>query len=345
MKLDRTVAELAALVGGSVEGAAERQVAQLCSPETAGGDDLAVIFSDSAELSTCCAGCLLVAEDSTQTFNPERSLIRVADPEAAFDGLAAEFGPRDRGPEPGIHPTAVVADSAEIDPTAALGAGVYVGAGARIGAGCVLWPGVCLGPGVILGSHCLLHFRVVVEARCRLGERVELHAGVVIGADGFGYRREGRIHVKSPQVGWVELGDDVEVGANSTIDRGRLAATSIGDRTKIDDGVHVAHNCRVGTDCALAGQVALAGGVRLGNGVLMGGRSGVSDGLTVPDGVVVGACAVVLQEPEPGQFLLGVPARPHREWKRQVLSLSRLPDVIARLKRDANPSEPPGRDP
>jgi len=345
MKLDLTVAELAALVDGRVEGAADRRVAQLCSPEAASGDDLAVIFAQSADVANCRAGCLMVGNDSAQTSTPERSLIRVTEPEAAFDRLTGDFGPVDRGPEPGIHPSAVVAETAEIDATAALGAGVFVGAGAQIGAGCVLWPGVCVGPDVTLGSDCLLHYRVVVEARCRLGDRVELHAGVVIGADGFGYRREGGSYLKSPQVGWVELGDDVEIGANSTVDRGRLAATVIGDRTKLDDAVHVGHNCRVGKDCALAGHAALGGCVELADGVLIGGNSGIAEGLSLPEGVVVGACSLVFQQPEPGQYVLGMPSRPHGEWKREVLSLSRLPDVIARLKRDATPSEADGRDP
>ncbi|MFT7464592.1 MAG: UDP-3-O-[3-hydroxymyristoyl] glucosamine N-acyltransferase [Pseudohongiellaceae bacterium] len=345
MKLDRTVSELAAVIGGHVEGNAVRQIARLCQPDDAGVDDMVVVFRATTDVSPCRAGCLVVSRNSAAMATAERSLIRVDAPEAALDQLARVLGPDDGAPAAGIHPTAVVAETAVIHETAAVGAGVFVGEGAIVGAGAVLWPGVCLGRGVVLGDGCKLHFRVVVEARCRLGERVELHSGTVIGADGFGYRQEGGLHLKSPQVGWVELGDDVEIGANSTIDRGRLAATRIGDRTKIDDGVHVAHNCQVGSDCALAGQVALAGGVHLGNGVLMGGRSGVSDGLSVPDGTIVGGCAVVLSNPDPGQYLLGIPAQLHRDWKRQVLSLAKLPAVIASWKRRSSSSEPEGRDP
>ncbi len=345
MKLDCTVTELAAVIGGHVEGRADRRVRSLAGPAQAGAHDLAVVFRPQTNLSACAAGCLVVGPGSDQVATAERSLIRVDNPEAALDQLAASLGPTQSGPEQGIHPTAVVADSATVHESAAIGAGVFVGEGATLGEGVVLWPGVCVGDDVVMGPGCVLHFRVVVEARCQLGARVELHAGVVVGADGFGYRQESGAHIKSPQVGWVELGDDVEVGANSTIDRGRLSATRIGRGTKIDNGVHVAHNCQVGEDCALAGQVALAGGVTLGDGVLMGGRSGVSDGLTVPDGVVVGGCAVVFSEPAPGQYLLGIPARPHREWKRQVLSLARLPAVIANWKPRATPSEPDSCDP
>ena len=345
MKLDRTVAELAAVIGGHIEGRADRRVLRLRQPADAGADDLAVVFRAQAQFSPCAAGCLVVSADADVAPSAERSLIRVDNPEAALDELARRLGPDQGGPERGIHPTAVVAHSAVIHESAAIGAGVFVGEGATVGEGSVLWPGVCVGREAVLGPGCVLHFRVVVEARCQLGDRVELHSGVVVGADGFGYRQEGGAHIKSPQVGWVELGDDVEIGANSTIDRGRLSATRIGRGTKIDNGVHVAHNCQVGERCALAGQVALAGGVTLGDGVLMGGRSGVSDGLTVPDGVVVGGCAVVFSNPEPGQYLLGIPARPHREWKRQVLSLARLPAVIANWKHRATPTEPDGRDP
>jgi UDP-3-O-[3-hydroxymyristoyl] glucosamine N-acyltransferase len=328
MKLQMTVTEVAALIEGHVEGSAERTLVALRSLEAAGPSELAVLFRGAAE--GCRAGCLVVAEDSELVADEGRSLIRVSDPEDALDVLASRGLPAP--PAAGRHPTAVVAEDAVVAADASLGPHCVVGAGARVGARSRLAPGVTLGAGVHVGADCELHAQVVVEHDCRLGDRVVIHAGTVIGADGFGYRQQGGRHVKSPQVGRVEIGDDVEIGAHTTIDRGRLEPTTVGAGTKIDDHVHIAHNCRIGEGCALAGTVALSGGVVLGRGVLMGGRSGASDGVTIGDGAVLGGCAVAKKDVPAGAFQLGDPATDHRSYKREVLSLRRLPDLIARLR-------------
>lgn len=314
MMLQRTVAELAALAGGRVEGEGQRSVERLASPEGAGPDDLAAVFRGAVP-ARCRAGALLLGEDTDPGPCAGAALIRAADPEEALDLLLAALAPDEGAPPAGRHPTAVVEDGALVDGTAALGAHVYVGAGARIGARAVLWPGVVVGAHAEVGADTVLRARAVLEPRCVLGERVLVHPGAVLGADGFGFReRDGRL-LKSPQVGTVVVGDDVEIGANTTIDRGRFEATVIGDRTKIDDGVHIAHNCRVGRDCGLAGQVALAGGAELGDGVRMGGRSGTGDHVKVAAGTVVGALAVVMRDVQEPDLLLGQPARPAKRWQ------------------------------
>jgi UDP-3-O-[3-hydroxymyristoyl] glucosamine N-acyltransferase len=334
MKLQMTVTEVAALIEGHVEGSAERTLEALRSTEAAEPTDLAVLFRGAAD--GCRAGCLVVAEGSDLAADETRSLIRVSDPEHALDALAARGVPAQ--PAAGRHPTAVVAEDAVVADDASLGPHCVVGAGARVGARSRLHPGVILGAGVQVGEDCELRAQVVVEHDCRLGDRVAIHSGTIIGADGFGYRQQGGRHVKSPQVGWVEIGDDVEIGANTTIDRGRLEPTLVGAGSKIDDHVHIGHNCRIGEGCALAGTVALSGGVVLGRGVLMAGRSGASDGVVIGDGAIVGATAVALEDVPAGAFVLGNPAKGHMAHKREVLSLRRLPDLIARMRSETRGS-------
>lgn len=335
MKLDLTVADVAALVEGTVEGAAGRRLAALRAPELACPQDLAVLFRDTAAPGR--AGCLVVGATATLGASDERSLVRVTDPEAALDALTASRAPVDPGFGEGCHPTAVLAEDAQVDPSATLGPWVCVGAGARVGARCHLGPGVVLGARAVLGDDCVLGAHVVVGHDCELGRRVVVHPGTVIGADGFGFRQSGGRHVKSPQVGAVVVGDDVEIGAHCTLDRARLEATVIGAGCKLDDQVHVAHNCRLGEHCALAAQTALSGGVVLGRGVLMGGRAGASDGVTIGDGAVLGGATVAFQDVPAGAFMLGNPARPHRLYKREVLSLRRLPDLIAQERHGRPP--------
>jgi UDP-3-O-[3-hydroxymyristoyl] glucosamine N-acyltransferase len=342
MEIHRTVDEVASLLRGEVEGAADRHLASLRSLEAAGPDDLAAVFRaeyDGAAQESG-AGCLIVGRDSDLTPSDRRSLVRVDDPELAVDTLAASWGPREHGPAQGIHPSAVVEQGAEVDPSAAVGPWVFIGHGARIGPGVRLWPGVYVGADAQIGAGSRLYPGVFLGDRCILGERVAVLPNASIGAEGFGFRQnaEGH-HIKSPQIGLVRIGDDCEIGACTTIDRARLEETVLGPGTKLDDQVHVGHNVVIGEHSALAGRVGLAGRARIGNRVLMGGAAGVGSGVTVGDGTVLGACAVALKDTGEGQYLLGIPAIPHRQWKRQLLSLERLPALIARMKSGQKPSD------
>lgn len=352
MRLQQTVADVAALVRGRATGPEEALLADLRSLEAAGPEDLAAVFRagylDAARTSR--ARCLLVGEDLGEDAGLEtgpdgpRAVVRVPDPELAVDTLVATWGPREEGPAPGVHPAAVVEEGAEVDPSVAIGPWAYVGRGARVGPGTRLWARAFVGAHAVVGAGCTLYPGSYLGERCTLGDRVVLHAGAALGADGFGFRRgpQGQ-HVKSPQVGIVAVGDDVEIGANTTIDRARLEATTIGDGVKLDDQVHVGHNCVIGDHTAIAGHVSLAGGARVGRNVLMAGHCGVHGSATVADGTVLGACTIVLKDTTPGSYLLGFPAMPHRQWKRQILSLERLPDLISDMKaaREGGPARAP----
>ena len=329
MKLEMTVAEVAALVAGVVEGAPERRLTALRSPAAAGPDDLAVLFREGDPGG---AGCLVVPEGSAWSSDEQRSLVRVADAEVAMDQLTAQLGPTRREPAPGVHPSAVVADDAQLGEGVALGPHVTVGAGARVGARTRLGAGVVIGADAVVGEDCDLRPRVVIEERCTLGDRVVIHPGTVIGADGFGYRPGPAGVQKSPQVGVVTIGDDVEIGALTTIDRARLEATVIGAGSKIDNQVQIGHNCIIGRSCVIAAQSGFSGGVVFGDGVLAGGHVLAVDGVTVGDGARLGAGAGLEKSVPAGAAMKGIPATPLTEHLRLQVALNRLPKLHARVK-------------
>jgi UDP-3-O-[3-hydroxymyristoyl] glucosamine N-acyltransferase len=240
--------------------------------------------------------------------------------------------PRER-PEPGIHPMAQVDPSAEIDPKASVGAHCSVGARCRIGAGSVLYPQVTLYADVGVGEDCTLHARVVVREGCRLGNRVVLQPGVVLGADGFGYVFDEQGGWEAvPHTGAVVLEDDVEVGANSTIDRSMFGDTRIGRGAKIDNLVMVGHNCEVGEHSVIAAQVGLAGSSTVERRVVMMGQSASAGHLRVGEGAFVGARAALTSDVPPGARVWGTPHQEERSWARSVAVFKKLPELVRRLR-------------
>jgi UDP-3-O-[3-hydroxymyristoyl] glucosamine N-acyltransferase len=297
---------------------------------TAGPSDLS-FFVDAAlraEAEASAAGAILTAPATTGL---RHDLLLAADPGLALLELLRLFHP-EPAVAAGIHPTAVVAPGARVAASASVGPYVVVGEGASIGDGAVLHPFVCVGAAASVGAGAVLHPHAVLYPGASIGARVVLHAGVVVGADGFGYIARGGRHLKVPQVGTAVIEDDVEVGANSAIDRATLDETRIGAGTKIDNLVQVGHNVRVGRASILCGQAGIAGSATLGDGVVLAGQSGVSNRVTVGDGARVGGKSAVFDDVAPGVQVAGVPAIDARRWRRQVAMLQRLPEIRRRLK-------------
>jgi UDP-3-O-[3-hydroxymyristoyl] glucosamine N-acyltransferase len=324
------VHDLAGRLDGQLEGDPDLEITGVATLDTAAASQVTFVASDRlmARAKASAAGCLLVSRDFAPL--PGRCLIRVADARAAFASVVAWFRPRQR-PAAGIHPTAVV------DPS------VEVGARTRIGAYCVV------GPGTRIGADCVLHAHVTLYDGVTLGDRVVLHAGVVVGADGFGYVPVGDRFEPFPQVGGVEIGDDVEIGANSAVDRGALESTRIGRGTKIDNLVHVAHNCQIGNHVLIAAQSGLAGGAVVGDRVVIGGQVGVGDKARIDSGAVLGAGAGVFSSKHvrAGEPQWGMPARPLRQYLRRLADTGRIGELreeVAALKRRLEEqSRPVGR--
>jgi UDP-3-O-[3-hydroxymyristoyl] glucosamine N-acyltransferase len=272
-----------------------------------------------------------VAED----YDPAETdipLLVAAEPEAAFETIAGHLVPAEAPPEPGIHPSATVADDAAIDATATVGPGCVVESGAAIGARTVLRAMVYIGRSARVGSDGLLSPCSVVLDRCVLGDRVILHSGVVIGADGYGFDTRDGVHHKIPQRGVVEVGDDVEVGANTTIDRARFGRTVVGAGTKIDNLVQVAHNVVTGEHCLLVAQAGIAGSTTLGHHVVVAAQAGLVGHSQIGDGAVIGAKAGVPGDVEEGATLLGAPAQDIRHERRCMIAYKRLPETDRRVR-------------
>lgn len=258
--------------------------------------------------------------------------IAVADVELALIRVLELFEIPPVFPERGIHASAVVHETARLAAGVAIGAGTVVRPGAIVGENSILCEGVVVGAGVRVGRDCVFHPRVVVYDRCRIGDRVIIHAGAVIGADGFNYVfREGQ-HRRIPQIGDVVIEDDVEIGANSCIDRAKTGSTRIGRGTKIDDQVMVGHNSQVGPHCILIGQTGLSGSTRLGSGVVMGGRAGSSPGIKIGDGATLGAGSIAWNDLAPGGTYSGSPSRDHRLELRERARVRQLGELFENVK-------------
>ncbi len=264
-----------------------------------------------------------------------RALIRVADADLALAEVLKMFEAKPPKCELGIHSTAVVDATAVIGQGAAIGAGCYVGPGVVVGSKTKLYPNVTVLDDTRIGRETIIWSGTVIRERCRIGNHCIIHPNVTIGADGFGFRPspDGKGLVKIPHIGAVKIGDDVEIGAGSCIDRGKYGATTIGDGTKIDNLVQIAHNCKLGRHCVMAGQSGIAGSATLGDGVMMGGGARVRDHVTVGSGTKIGGNAGVISDVAPGKTLLGVPADDHRQTLRLWAAQKQLPDLIKRMKK------------
>ncbi len=326
-----TLEALAALVGGTVDGDA-RTIITGARPITHAGPGDITFVEDARKtrvLEKSAAAAAVVAREFQASLR--MPLVRVAKPLDAFGTIVDWFRAPRREPPPGIHPQSSIAASARLGRDASVGPFVVIGEDVTIGNRCRIMPSVVIGDGCRLGDDVTLFPNVVLYSETMLGDRVIVHAGAVLGADGFGYRTEAGRHVKVPQRGHVQIGSDVEIGANATIDRATFMATEIGDGTKIDNLAQIAHNCRIGRHNLIVGQVGLAGSCKTGDYVIIAGQAGIKDHITIGDRAIVEAMSGVMDDVPAGEKWAGAPATPAREQFR-LLSLSRkLPEMRDQL--------------
>lgn len=326
-----TLGELAAHVGGKVVGDPTVLITKVAPIDEAGRGEISFLTNPRYQrfLSQCRASAVIVAPGGAREIGGTAQLnyLETANPYVAFAKILQLFLPPVKS-DGTISPNACVDSSAILDEGVTILPNAFIGARVRIGKGSILFPGVFVGDDVQLGLDCVLHPNVVVREGCRIGDRVILHAGVVIGSDGFGYAGAGSQRVKIPQIGIVEIEDDVEIGANATVDRATLGRTVIGRGVKIDNLVQVAHNVTVGENSVFAAQVGIAGSTRIGKNVTLAGQVGVGHHLQIGDGATIGPKSGVARSVEPGAVLSGwVEAVPHKQWLRAMLLLPELPGL------------------
>lgn len=324
-----SLGQLAELLGGHAEGESGFILSGVAGLPEAGPRDVTFV-EGSRQLPAAAAGFAGALLLPAGLELPGRNLIRVDQPRLAFAGALALFHPVPHPPR-GVHPSAVVESSAEVDATATVAAFCYIGAGARIGARAVLHSHVHVGAGVAIGADALLHPGAIVLERVTLGERVIVNSGAVIGSDGFGYVFDGRAHRKIPQVGTVEIGDDVEIGAGTTVDRATTGTTRIGRGTKIDNLVQIGHNVCIGEQAIIVAQVGISGSVTVGDGAVLAGQAGVADHAVVGAGARVGAQAGVIKHVEAGATVAGFGPQLHRDFLKSQAVFEQLPHLRRRL--------------
>jgi UDP-3-O-[3-hydroxymyristoyl] glucosamine N-acyltransferase len=329
----KSAEEVARHIGAQLQGDGSVSIRGIANPEEAAGEDL--IFADSerqfARARASRAICIVAAPGCSL---PGKTLLLVENPKLGF-AKAASFLLAKESFSGGIHPTALVAKSARMDSNVSVGPfvvieeDVVIEAGTRVDARCVI------GRGVQVGRQCRLYPGVVLYPQVRLGHRVMIHSGTVVGSDGFGYVfGEGR-HWKFPQAGGVEIGDDVEIGSNCTIDRGSLGVTRIGNGCKLDNLVHVAHNVTIGEHALIAAQAGISGSCRIGSHVMIGGQAGLGEHCQIGDRAALGGQAGILSGKRiaPGQTVWGTPARSLEQFKKQFAWFTRLPEIGERLRK------------
>ncbi len=279
---------------------------------------------------TQASAVIIKADDVEQC--PTNAII-VENPELAFAKILPFLYP-DPKPDAGIHPTVIIGKNCQIDPTVTIGPYCVLEEGVHIGAHSVIKASTVIGADSKIGQHCLIYSRVTIYHRVKIGDRVIIHSGAVIGADGFGLAHDGRQWVKIPQVGGVELHNDAEIGANTTVDRGALQDTVIGKGVKIDNLVQVAHNVRIGEHTAIAGCVGIAGSTEVGRFCMIGGGASINGHIKLCDGVMLTGTTVIRQSlTEPGIYSSGVDAQKNSTWRRNVIRFNQLDDLAKRLRR------------
>ena len=332
--MNRTAKDVAESIGARVEGDGGLELVGVAAPERAGAKQLIYVeAAKHAERALASDAQCVVAKDGIALAG--KTVLRSAQPKVAFAKAAALLLERAPIASGGIHATAMVAPLARVGANVSLGPYVVIGEDSHIGDGTQIGAHSVIGAGCWIGENCRIHPRVTLYNGVRVGHRVEIHVGAVLGADGFGYAFDGERYWKFPQAGIVEIADDVEIGANTTIDRGSLDDTRIGEGVKLDKLVHVGHNVQIGAHTVVAAQTGISGSSTLGRHVVVGGQVGIADHCTLEDGSIAGAQAGIPtgKTIRSGQTVWGTPARPLDKFKEAYVWFAKLPELAARVKR------------
>jgi len=328
-----TAKELAEAIGARLEGNATAELTGVAAPERAGTRDLIYVETPKhLDRALASVAACVVAPDGVVLAG--KTVLRSRQPKVAFAKAAALLV--EKTPiASGVHPTAIISPLAKVGANVAIGPYAVIGEDVNVGEYTQIGPHVIVGAGCWIGDHCRIHARVTLYASVSIGRNVEIHSGAVIGADGFGYAFDGQRYRKFPQTGIVEIGDDVEIGANATIDRGSLDDTRIAEGVKLDNLVHVGHNVQIGAHTVVAAQTGISGSSRLGHHVVCGGQVGIADHCTLEDQSIAGAQAGIPtgKTIRSGQTVWGTPARPLDKFKEAYVWFARLPELGERIKK------------
>lgn len=327
-----TAREIACLVGGTVAGNPDVVVTGVAGVKEAQPGDVTFVAHPkyAAALKDTRASVVLLPQAMAGEMPVTR--IIVDNPLQAFAALVQKIAPPPVRYSPGIHPSAIIDPTATLGPDVSIQPHVVIEAGVVIGAKSVIGAGSYIGHGCQVGANCLFYPRVTLREYTVVGQRVILHGGVILGSEGFGFELVNGAHQKIPQLGNVAIGDDVEIGANSAIDRARFGTTRIGKGTKIDNLVQIGHNCVIGEHCIICGLAGIAGSTLIGNYVTIAGQVGIAGHLTIGDKTVIMAQSGVVKDVPPGSVVLGAPAVPHKEFKKSYVTLHRLPAYITKVR-------------
>lgn len=327
--MKKTVQELAAFLGGMVIGNGDAVIEDVKGLAEAGRQDITFAVDPYTEyLLQVHAGAVIVEKEVPAGDN---TLVVVENPRLAFSQLLVLFHPR-QSVASGIHPTAIIDDSAVIGKDTAVMAYAVIGKNVKIGDHCTIYPSVFIGDNVTIGSGTTIYPGAVIHENCVLGQRDVIRAHAVIGGEGFGFATENGKHTRIPQIGNVEIGDDVEIGACTCIDNATLGSTKVARGTKVDNLVHLGHNVEIGEDCFIIAQTGIAGSTKAGNHVIFAGQTGCTGHITIGDNAVFAGKTGITGNIKGGQVYAGFPARPHMEWSRTQVYLKHLPEMAKTIK-------------
>ncbi len=327
--MKKTVQELAAFLGGTVIGNGDAVIEDVKGLAEAGRQDITFAVDPYTEyLPQVHAGAVIVEKEVPAGDN---ALVVVENPRLAFSQLLVLFHPR-QSVASGIHPTAIIDDSAVIGKDTAVMAYAVIGKNVNIGDHCTIYPSVFIGDNVTIGSDTTIYPGAVIHENCVLGQRDVIRAHAVIGGEGFGFATENGKHTRIPQIGNVAIGDDVEIGACTCIDNATLGSTKVARGTKVDNLVHLGHNVEIGEDCFIIAQTGIAGSTKAGNHVIFAGQTGCTGHITIGDNAVFAGKTGITGNIKGGQIYAGFPARPHMEWSRTQVYLKHLPEMAKTIK-------------